>query len=83
MRSLNSRVTGMSGGVNSSFIADDVNLRFGKVHRQNQRIITVDLHSVSKNLGTEISGQIGFNTLENMRLVINYRDGLVGFETGK
>jgi tetratricopeptide (TPR) repeat protein len=83
MRSLNSRVTGMSGGVNSAFIADDVNLQFGKVRRQNQRIITVDLHSVSKNLGTEISGQIGFNTLENMRLVINYRDGLVGFETSK
>jgi len=83
MRPLNSKVTGMSGGVNSAFIADDVNLKFGKVRRQNQRIITVDLHSVSKNLGTEISGQIGFNTLENMRLVINYRDGLVGFELGK
>jgi predicted aspartyl protease len=79
MRPLNSRVTGMSGGVNSAFIAD-VSLQFGKMRRQNQRIITVDLHSVSKNLGTEISGQIGFNTLENMRLVINYRDGLVGFE---
>jgi tetratricopeptide (TPR) repeat protein len=83
MRPLNSRVTGMSGGVNSAFIADDVNLQFGRMRRQNQRIITVDLHSVSKNLGTEISGQIGFNTLENMRLVINYRDGLVGFETSK
>jgi predicted aspartyl protease len=83
MRPLNSRVTGMSGGVNSAFIADDVSLKFGKVRRQNQRIITVDLHSVSKNLGTEISGQIGFNTLENMRLVINYRDGLVGFEASK
>jgi tetratricopeptide (TPR) repeat protein len=83
MRPLNSRVTGMSGGVNSAFIADNVNLQLGNMRRQNQRIITVDLHSVSKNLGTEISGQIGFNTLENMRLLINYRDGLVGFEAGK
>jgi tetratricopeptide (TPR) repeat protein len=83
MRPLNSTVTGMSGGVNSAFIADGVNLQFGAMRRQNQRIITVDLHSVSKNLGTEVSGQIGFNTLEDMRLVINYRDGLVGFEAGK
>ncbi|HEY6308166.1 MAG TPA: aspartyl protease family protein [Candidatus Angelobacter sp.] len=79
MRPLNATVTGMSGGVNSAFFADDLTLQFGKVRRKNQRIITVDLHSVSKNLGTEVSGQIGFNTLEDMRVVINYRDGLVGF----
>jgi predicted aspartyl protease len=80
MRLLNATVTGMSGGVNSAFIADNITLQFGRVRRKNQRIITVDLHSVSKNLGTEVFGQIGFNTLEEMRLVINYRDGLVGFE---
>ena len=80
MRPLNTMVTGMSGGANSAFIADDVTLEFGNVRRQNQRVITVDLHSVSKDLGTELAGQIGFNTLENMRVVIDYRDALVGFE---
>lgn len=79
MRPLNTTVTGMSGGVNSAFIADNVTLQFGKMRRQDQRVITVDLHSVSKNLGTEISGQIGFNTLENLKVVIDYRDGLVDF----
>jgi tetratricopeptide (TPR) repeat protein len=80
MRPLNTTVTGMSGGANSAFIADDVTLEFGKMRRQHQRVITVDLHSVSKDLGTELSGQIGFNTLENMRVVIDYRDALVGFD---
>jgi predicted aspartyl protease len=80
MRLLNAPVIGMSGSANSIFIVDNVTLQFGKWRRRDQRLITVDLHSVSKDLGTEISGQIGFNTLENMRLVIDYRDGLVDFE---
>jgi hypothetical protein len=83
LRPLNTTVTGLSGGVNSSFIADDITLEMGKLRRQEQRIITVDLQSVSKNLGTEVTGQIGFNTLESMRLLINYRDGLVGMEARK
>jgi predicted aspartyl protease len=83
MRPLNSIVTGLSGGTNSTFVADNVTLQFGRMRRQEQRIITVDLHSVSKNLGTEVSGLIGFSTLERMKLVINYRDGSVGFATSK
>ena len=78
MRAFNSRMSGASGVVNSAFIADDATLRFAKVNR-NDRISTVDLHSVSKDLGIEISGQIGFSAMENMKLTIDYRDGLVQF----
>ena len=35
--------------------------------------------SVSKDLGTELSGQIGFSAMEEMKVLINYRDGLVKF----
>jgi tetratricopeptide (TPR) repeat protein len=79
MRAFNSPMSGASGVVNSAFIADDATLRFAKVSRGGERISTVDLDSVSKNLGVEISGQIGFSAIENMKLVINYRDGLVQF----
>jgi hypothetical protein len=78
MRALNAPVRGTSGVVNSAQIADDVGLRFANVLRKEQ-IITVDMRSVSKDLGTEISGQLGFDTLERMRITINYRDGLVEF----
>ena len=71
-------MSGASGVVNSAFIADDATLRFAKVNR-NDRISTLDLHSVSKDLGIEISGQIGFSAMENMKLTINYRDGVVQF----
>ena len=37
------------------------------------------MRSISKDTGTEISGQIGFNTLERMRITIDYRDGGVDF----
>jgi tetratricopeptide (TPR) repeat protein len=78
MRAFNSPMSGASGVVNSAFIADDATLRFAKVNR-NDRISTLDLHSVSKDLGIEISGQIGFSAMENMKLTIDYRDGLVRF----
>lgn len=82
MRAFNSPLSGASGVVNSAFIADNATLRFAKVSRGGERISTVDLHSVSKNLGVEISGQIGFSAMENMKVMIDYRDGLVQF-TGK
>lgn len=78
MRAFNSPMSGASGVVNSAFIADDATLRFAKVNRSD-RISTLDLHSVSKDLGIEISGQIGFSAMENMKLTIDYRDGLVRF----
>ncbi|HEX3154018.1 MAG TPA: retropepsin-like aspartic protease, partial [Candidatus Angelobacter sp.] len=81
MRAFNSPMSGTSGVINSAFIADDATLRFAKVNRSD-RISTLDLHSVSKDLGIEISGQIGFSAMAEMKLTIDYRDGLVQF-TGK
>jgi len=78
MRAFNSPMFGASGVVNSAFIADDATLRFARVSRSD-RISTLDLHSISKDLGIEVSGQIGFSAMENMKLTIDYRDGLVQF----
>ncbi|HZI55536.1 MAG TPA: aspartyl protease family protein [Verrucomicrobiae bacterium] len=79
MRAYNLSVSGASGRVNSAFIADNATLHFAKVNRSGERISTVDLNSVSKDLGVELSGQIGFSAMEGMKLIINYRDGLVQF----
>jgi tetratricopeptide (TPR) repeat protein len=79
MRALNVPVSGASGLVNSAFIADDATLRFAKVRKTGERISTVDLRSVSKDLGVEVSGQIGFSAMQEMKLVIDYRDGRVEF----
>ncbi len=79
MRAYNMPMSGASGTVNSAFIADNTTLRFAKVHSGGARISTVDLHSISKDLGVEISGQIGFTAMEEMKLTLDYRDGLVQF----
>jgi hypothetical protein len=79
MRTFNAPMSGASGVANSAFIADDATLRFARVSRGGERISTMDLHSISKDLGVEISGQIGFSALENMKVIIDYRDGLVRF----
>jgi tetratricopeptide (TPR) repeat protein len=79
MRAYNLFVSGASGKANSAFIADNATLHFAKVNRSGERISTVDLNSVSKDLGVEISGQIGFSAMEGMKLIIDYRDGLVQF----
>jgi hypothetical protein len=79
MRAFNSPMSGASGVVNSAFIADDATMRFAKVSRTGEHISTVDLHSVSRDLGVEISGQLGFSAMENMKVTIDYRDGLVQF----
>jgi Tfp pilus assembly protein PilF len=79
MRPFNSSGMGMSGAANISSVAENVNLEFAQTRRRGQRLFTVDLHNISKDLGTELSGQIGFSALQEGSVVINYRDGLVGF----
>jgi tetratricopeptide (TPR) repeat protein len=79
LRLINTPVSGASGVVNSAFMANDETLRFGGVRKTGESISTVDLHSISKDLGVEISGQIGFSALEEMKVLINYRSGQVGF----
>jgi tetratricopeptide (TPR) repeat protein len=79
MRPFNFSGQGMSGFANISSVAENVSLEFAQIRCRGQRLFTVDLHSISKDLGTELSGQIGFSALQEGSVVINYRDGLVGF----
>jgi hypothetical protein len=40
---------------------------------------TIDLARISKNLGIEVSGFIGFPIFRQVEIKIDYRDGLVRF----
>ena len=42
-------------------------------------MVTIDLSGVSKNLGIEVSGFLGFSTFRQLEMKIDYRDGLVQF----
>lgn len=81
VRSSNIPVNGMSGSVSNVFTADETVLQFSRFVQPHENMITFDLHGISKDLGTEVSGLIGFATLKKMTITIDYRDGLVGFDS--
>jgi len=76
----NVHVNGISGAVKNVYSADSAVLQFSRFRQPNQDIVTFDVRSISKDLGIEVSGFIGFASLKNMKLIIDYRDGLVDFD---
>ena len=79
VRAANMRVTGLSGSAGENAVAENAILQFSGVPEKPQDLITTDLHGLSRNLGTEVSGMIGFSSLGKMRVVIDYRGGSVTF----
>ncbi len=75
------RVRGLSGTVNEVY-RSNATLRFARV-REQQNIVTFDLSGISGEMGTEISGFLGFDMLRLLDVKIDYRDGLVDFEYGR
>ena len=72
-------VKGISGSVKNVFRADEAVLQFGHLRQENQDLVAFDLTRISDDLGTEISGTLGFTTLRFIDMKIDYRDGLVDF----
>jgi predicted aspartyl protease len=75
----NSHLKGMSGEVSKVYSADQAVLQFSHFRQENQDVTSWDLSGLSKNLGTEVSGILGFTTLHLFDMKIDYRDGLVDF----
>ncbi|HLY99787.1 MAG TPA: aspartyl protease family protein [Candidatus Angelobacter sp.] len=74
-------VQGRSGKVKDVYEAGNVVLQFSHYEQPSENIRSIDLHPQSKTLGAEVSGFLGFPALRHMKLKINYRDGLVDFES--
>ena len=72
-------VKGLNGSVSRVYRASKVMLRFGHLSQKNQGIISFDLSNLSRHMGTEVSGILGFETLYMLQIKIDYRDGLVDF----
>ncbi len=74
------RVSGLSGETSKVYTADKATLRFGRFQHENSDIITLDLSAVSRHIGTEVSGFLGFGLLRVLNVKLDYRDGLAKFE---
>ncbi|MFZ0806834.1 MAG: aspartyl protease family protein [Candidatus Sulfotelmatobacter sp.] len=74
------RLKGLSGSVNSVYSSRSAKLRFGHLEQKNKDILTIDLSNMSRQVGTEISGVLGFQVLMMLDVKLDYRDGLADFE---
>lgn len=74
------KMKGLSGKVKNMYTADQLMLEFAGYKQMNQDMISFDLSRLSKGVGTELSGILGFPLLEMFVLQIDYRDGLVHFD---
>jgi hypothetical protein len=74
------RVSGLNGEVNKVYSSDKATLTFGHFRQSNLGIVTLDLSTVSRHTGTEVSGFLGFAMLRQLEVKLDYRDGLVDFE---
>jgi tetratricopeptide (TPR) repeat protein len=73
------RVHGLNGEVKKVYSAK-ATLRFGHLQQPDLDIITLDLSTVSRHTGTEVSGFLGFAMLRLLEVKLDYRDGLVDFK---
>jgi tetratricopeptide (TPR) repeat protein len=74
------KVKGLNGAVNNVFSADDLTLTFSHFRQPARDMVAFDTSKISEGVGTEVSGMLGFAMLYQMKLKIDYRDGLVDFQ---
>jgi tetratricopeptide (TPR) repeat protein len=72
-------IKGVSGSVKQVLNGDKAILQFAKLRVRSDDIPVFDISHISNGIGTEIAGFIGIRTLVQMKMTIDYRDGLVNF----
>ena len=73
----NARVRGLSGEVQNVSQANDLTIIFANVGSPLRNVLAIDTSGLGRGSGVEISGLIGFETLRELIISIDYRDNLV------
>ena len=74
-------IHGMNGSVKKVYIADRaVTLDFGHLRQTVPDMVAIDMSSLSRAEGTEISGALGMVMLHMLKIRLNYRDALADFQ---
>lgn len=73
---------GINGKVGSVSMGR-VKLEFAGLHFDAIRVVSFDETAPSDSAETKISGYLGFEILRNLRILIDYRDGLIHFDRPK
>jgi hypothetical protein len=70
-------VSGISGEVKKVSMANSVTISFAGVRQVLPDMVSIDTSNISRDDGVEISGFIGFPTLRQITLKLDYRDDLM------
>jgi Aspartyl protease len=62
------KVKGLSGAVDKIYETGTVMLEFGALRQKNQDMVAFDLSHISRDLGTEVSGTLGFAMLNLLKI---------------
>jgi Tfp pilus assembly protein PilF/predicted aspartyl protease len=74
------RISGVSGKVSQVLTGQKAILQFAKMRIESHDMPVFSLDNNSADEGTEIAGFIGIRVLSQMKMTIDYRDGLVNLE---
>ena len=66
-------VAGVGGVEGSVLRVPDVTFETGKITEVFPQVVSIDLKQISKMIGTEVSGVIGYDFLEAYSIQINYK----------
>jgi predicted aspartyl protease len=72
-------VKGISGNVDKIYTADKITFKFANLSQTIRDVVAFDTPEVSRSIGMDVSGFIGFTALGETTMKIDYRDGLVNF----
>lgn len=72
-------VEGISGKVDKVYTANEINFKFANLSQKVVDVVAFDTPNLSRSVGLDVSGFIGFTALGQTTMKIDYRDGLVNF----
>ena len=73
------KLEGISGGVKKLYSATHIRLQFGHFVQEDNGMLALKLDDLNGVNGVQVNGIIGWPTLSNLILSLNYRDGIVDF----
>jgi hypothetical protein len=74
------RVRGAQGQVPNIYRAKDMTLTFAGFRHRNVSLLGLDFHNTRERDGVELAGSIGMPALYELKLTIDYREGIIRME---
>jgi hypothetical protein len=76
-------IRGVQGKVNDAAIANHVSLLFAGFQQNNAAMYAFDFDKLNDSMGVGLAGILGYPVLSQLRVSIDYREGVVRFEKAR